>query len=258
MVNTILHKVGNTNRVLKYRDKNEEKTFITPWLAVYGPGFDEVKEKCSEMNSILVKSEVWKEEVDGGKKDILKVVAKRGPNLADVLFKRKRLALGSGSASGMLCTSICHSNQYLCCKIVSEQESVNINGRVAKSAGGTCSSNNVVYLMQCKICKDGYVGKTVETLRERMKGHRKAFYATLRNMDKINRIVVDDDNIVGLHLVKKHQKTKREDFSECYQVTILSKDITPGRIRIVEQSFIDKLHTIAPFGMNQNNSLSSF
>ena len=81
--------------------------------------------------------------------------------------------------------------------------------------------------MQCKICKDGYVGKTVETLRERMKGHRKAFYATLRNMDKINRIVVDDDNIVGLHLVKKHQKTKREDFSECYQVTILSKDITP-------------------------------
>ena len=77
-------------------------------------------------------------------------------------------------------------------------------------------------------------------------------------MDKINRVVVYDDNIVGLHLVKKHQKTKREDFSECYQVTILSKDITPGRIRIVEQSFIDKLHTIAPFGMNQNNSLSSF
>ena len=112
--------------------------------------------------------------------------------------------------------------------------------------------------MQCKICGDGYVGKTVETLRERMKGHRKAFYATLRNIHKINKIEADDDNIVGLHLVQKHHKTKREDFSESYEVTILSKDITPCRIRIVEQSFIDQLHTIAPFGMNQNNSLASF
>ena len=258
MVNTILHKVGNTNRVLQYRTKNDEKAFVTPWLAVYGPGFDEVKEKCSEMNSILIKSEVWKEEVDDGKKDIIKVVAKRGPNLADMLFKRKRLALGSGSVGGKVCTLSCPSNQCLCCKIVSEKETVNINGRVTKSAGGTCSSNNVVYLMQCKICGDGYVGKTVETLRERMKGHRKAFYATLRNIHKINKIEADDDNIVGLHLVQKHHKTKREDFSESYEVTILSKDITPCRIRIVEQSFIDQLHTIAPFGMNQNNSLASF
>ena len=119
------------------------------------------------------------------------------------------MALGSGSVGSKVCTLSCPSNQCLCCKIVSEKETVNINGRVTKSAGGTCSSNNVVYLMQCKICGDGYVDKTVETLRERMKGHRKAFNATLRNIHKINKIEADDDNIVGLYLVQKHHKTIR-------------------------------------------------
>ena len=257
MVNTILQKVGNFSRVLKYKDKSEDKTFITPWLTTYGPGFEEIKAKCAEMNSILITSEVWKEEANNARKDILKVVARRGPNLADMLFKRKRLALET-YCSGENRTRPCPNSQCLCCQIVSEREKVNINGRIVKSAGGTCSSNNVVYLMQCKICRDGYVGKTVETLRERMKGHRKAFYGTLRNAKNISSIEIDDTNIVGIHLVQKHQKTERDDFGRSYEVTILSKDITPCRIRIVEQSFIDTLHTIAPFGMNQNNSLASF
>ena len=226
---------------------------------MFGPGFGEVQEKCSEMNSILLKSEVWKDKVESGMKNILKVVPKRGPNLSDLLFRRKHLALGN-TCVGNQCTMPCANsrNQCLCCKVVSKKEKVNINGRSSKSAGGSCSSNNVVYLMQYKICGDGYVGKTVETLRDRIKGHRKSFYATLRNRDKINSIEVDDTNIVGLHLVQKHQKFLRDDFSPSYEVTILAKDITPSRIKIVEQSFIDKLNTIAPFGMNQINSLASF
>ena len=224
---------------------------------MYGPGFDEVEEKCAEMNSVLVRSEVWKERVDGGMKDILKVVPKRGPNLADMLFKRKRLAL-EGPLGGKEVTSPCSNKQCLCCRIVSQKESVKINGRVVKSAGGCCSTFNVVYLMQCKLCKEGYVGKTVENLRERIKGHRKAFYGTLRNLQNLDSIEIDDTNIVGIHLAKKHQKIAREDFNSSYEVTILRKDITPCHIRRVEQSYIDHLHTIAPFGMNEINSLGCF
>ena len=112
-------------------------------------------------NSILITSEVWKEEANNGRKDILKVVARRGPNLADMLFKRKRLALET-YCSGESRTRPCPNSQCLCCQIVSERERVNINGREIKSAGGTCSSNNVVYLMQCKICREGYVGKRLK------------------------------------------------------------------------------------------------
>ena len=139
----------------------------------------------------------------------MKVVARRGPNLADMLFKRKRLALET-YCSDENRTRPCPNSQCLCCQIVSEREKVNINGRVVKSAGGTCSSNNVVYLMQCKICGDGYVGKTVETLRERMKGHRKAFYGTLRNAKNISSIEIDDANIVGIHLVQNTRKLREK------------------------------------------------
>ncbi len=35
-----------------------------------------------------------------------------------------------------------------------------------------CCSNNVIYLMTCRICLKQYVGQTRQTLRERMNQHR--------------------------------------------------------------------------------------
>ena len=49
MVNKIVQEVGKFPRVLQYKDKSKEKSFVTPWIATYGPGFMEVKEKCVEM-----------------------------------------------------------------------------------------------------------------------------------------------------------------------------------------------------------------
>lgn len=207
------------------------------------------------MNTILQKSEVWKEEVNQGMKEIVKVVAKRGPNLTDKLFKRKRLALGNFCKGGTL---PCLKKQCMCCQMVAKKEQISIKGKIATSAGGNCSSNNVVYAIQCKLCKIAYVGKTVQKLRDRITGHRKAFYATSKNAENVSSLQKDDTNILGIHLVNSHQKSARNDFNSLYEVSILQKDISPSRIRIVEQMHIDKFNTLAPFGLNQNSSLDSF
>ena len=96
--------------------------------------------------------------------------------------------------------------------------------------------------------------KTVETLKDRMNSHRKSFYATLRQVEDIAKIETDDTNILGVHLIKKHQIQagdgfeKCKDFNKSYKVTILANNVTPSNIRILEQSFIDKLNILAPFG----------
>ena len=257
MVRDILGRIKIMPRILQYKERDKTKQFITPWLVMYGPGYEETVMKSKEMNSVLLKSNVWEKKVDAGLKDIVKVVTKRGPNLADMLFKRKRLALESFSEGGNI-TSPCTSQGCMCCKMVSKKVEVTTNGKRAKSAGGSCASRNVIYYMQCKQCQDGYVGKTVEHLKNRMNSHRKSFYANLRQAENISAVEIDDTNILGLHLITKHQKCSRSDFNKSYEVTILSDSVTPSSLRIVEQSFIDRLNTLAPFGLNQINSIQGF
>ena len=138
------------------------------------------------------------------------------------------------------------------------------NHRTAKGVGRSCVSKNVIYCMQCQLCQDGYVGKTVESLKECLNSHRKSFYATLRHVEDVEKIETDDTNILGVHLIKKHQITARDAFDKCkdfnksYKVSILADDVTPSNIRIIEQSFIGRLNTFAPFGLNQINSLPGF
>ena len=100
--------------------------------------------------------------------------------------------------------------------------------------------------------------------KDLMNSHRKSFYATLRQVEDIAKIETDDTNILGVHLIKKHQIQagdgfeKCKDFNKSYKVTILANNVTPSNIRILERSFIDKLNTLAPFGLNQINSLPGF
>ena len=264
-VNDALEKIKTMPRSLQYKEPDATKQFVTPWLVMYGPGYDEAVIKSKEMNDVLLKSDVWKEDVDAGLKDVVKVVAKRGPNLADMLFKRKRLALGSIYESESITKPCTNSNRgCMCCKMVSKKAEVRTNSKTAIGVGGCCFSRNVIYYMQCQLCQDGYVGKTVETLKDRMNSHRKSFYATLRQVEDIAKIETDDTNILGVHLIKKHQIQagdgfeKCKDFNKSYKVTILANNVTPSNIRILEQSFIDKLNTLAPFGLNQINSLPGF
>ena len=60
----------------------DNKDFITPWVVTYGPGFDETKKVAKTVNEMLTMSETWR---DKEVKNIIQVVARRAPNLKDLL-----------------------------------------------------------------------------------------------------------------------------------------------------------------------------
>ena len=63
----------------------------------YGPGYDEAKHLEHEVNELLLLSDTWK---DSGVQKIVKVVPRRAPNLKDILFKRKQIALNCSRNEG--------------------------------------------------------------------------------------------------------------------------------------------------------------
>ena len=134
------------------------------------------------------------------------------------------------------------------------------NDRTAKSAGGNCKSKCIIYAAQCKLCSinNTYTGKTVQEFHSRINGHRHSYYDIVRSYDLNGEdfsINIDDTNILGAHLLLRHTKSDKSDFNKYFSFTVL-KFVNPSTIRINEQSFIDSLHTLYPFGLNNINSIS--
>ena len=250
LLNSILDAVPNQPCSLEY-SKNDEKQFITPWVVTYGPGYDETKKVEKEVNELLSRSETWK---NTSQRKLVQVIPRRAPNLKSLLFKRKALALDPEQVYG---TVKCGSeNGCQTCSLVSNTVFHNSDIR---TVSGTCISWNVVYGFQCKLCKIRYVGKTTDTLRDRVNGHRSKFYQVLKHSG--NNITTgegmgdyDDEQILGAHLVHEHHLTNRTDFNKSYNVSILAHS-PPCTLRKTEQFWIDKLNTLRPFGLNQNSSV---
>ena len=68
---------------------------------------------------------------------------------------------------------------------------------------------------------------------------------------------VDDEQIVGAHLVNDHQLKYRSDFNKSYRIFILAL-CDPSYLRRTEQLWIDKLKTLRPFGLNQKDSVRDY
>ena len=184
----------------------------------------------------------------------MKVIPRKGPNLQSLLFRRKNLALCTPDSGGIGTKKKCRSNCKTCA-LVSNTEFLHHNTCAMKTVGGNCKSWNVVYCVQCKICKIKYVGKTVDPLHERINGHRHKYYDVLRHSDtaRVGR-EYDDEQILGAHLANEHGFKRRSDFNKSYKVFIMAH-CNPVSLRRTEQFWIDRLKTLRPYGLNQNNSV---
>ncbi len=136
------------------------------------------------------------------------------------------------------------------------------NKKSVKCKGVTCKSNNIIYVATCKLCtqNNAYTGKTVTTLRDRVNGHRSGYYDSSRKVKadpnfNIDFNEIDDEKILGAHLVAEHNKLEKDDFNSSYNFDIAAYS-NPGDIRIKEQFYIESLGTLTPFGLNQVNSLA--
>ena len=204
---------------------------------------------AKEVNELLSLSETWHDK-DVGK--VIQVVARRAPNLKDMLFRRRSFCVDPKRELG---TMNCGTTSCMCCNLVSKSPYLNHRNNMYKTAGGDCNSFNVVYSFQCKLCSILYVGKTVDTLRSRANGHRSKFYGILKSSPagKSNQ-VFDDEQIVGAHLVHDHGLKDKKAFNRSYRLFVLAY-CNPVCLRTTEQLWIDKLKTLHPFGLNQKSSV---
>ena len=256
LVDEMLEKVKGKPRVLEYKDKSAKDGDFCPttWITTYGEGFQEAKDKASELNKALALSSTW---IPIQPNRVIKVVPRRAPNLKDLLFKRKAIALDDSSLpkGTVPCTDKSikkRGAKCQCCQCVSGLDSIESNGVVVKTSGGNCKSSNIIYGASCTLCKSNnvYIGKTVQQLHDRVSGHRGSFYTVLESDD----IKVDDGNILGYHLFSVHNLTDRKDFNKTYKFDIIAH-ATPSTIRILEQFYINKLGSRTPFGLNQIDSI---
>ena len=101
---------------------------------------------------------------------------KTGSSIRDRLGKGKNLAIGNRYGA----TLPCKEKNCMCCKMVSSDLTRTVNGKTVKSAHGTCSTYNIIYLITCKQCSKAYTGRSVRPLKTRIGEHRRAFYKICR------------------------------------------------------------------------------
>ena len=103
------------------------------------------------------------------------------------------------------------------------------------------------------------MGKTINPLRVRVNGHRSRFYDLAHKfkgqISAINMVEIDDEKILGAHLVVDHNKFDKHDFNNAYNFDILTFSRSQD-LRVREQYFIETLNTLTPFGLNQVNSVT--
>lgn len=119
-----------------------------------------------------------------------------------------------------------------CCRVMSRKERV--YGKDGKSystaTNTTCDTESVIYLLECSSCPQGrYVGQTKRSIKNRMAGHRAANQH--KNLPLYN-----------------HYRKRDHSFADA-RVTILEKT-TPSNLLDCELSWMHRLGTILPYGLN--------
>ena len=104
------------------------------------------------------------------------VSEKRNPNIADLLFLKKRFT-EAPSVDTRLIKFPCHKLCQGCPLMMTERLLVldDVHEIRIKPKEGSCKLDNVIYIAKCLECGDFYIGHTINKLRDRCSGHRADF-----------------------------------------------------------------------------------
>ena len=181
------------------------------------------------------------------KTKLFQLVERTGSSLRNKLVKNKHMALGKHGT-----TVPCNHRNCQCCRIITTENKVNINGIFARPSWGNCATYNVIYCFVCILCAKGYVGRTTQQVNSRTAEHRRDFYNMLKNISNAltNEIYRQDDKYsLGLHLIEDHGCCNNTDFDASYKLFILDT-CSPRKLEQNEHKFIQTLRTLKPHGLN--------
>ena len=140
-------------------------------------------------------------------------------------------------------TEACNSNYCYTCPFINTHPLVDSNSTGSmfiSNATGTCASNNVVYMIECKKCGMQYIGETTQTLRQRFTQHRNNIIG-----GKNKTPLVRHFNSPG-HSINDVSIKILEKFNNSHDIknTLLQYELL----------WIKVLNTAFPFGMNDKIS----
>ena len=175
------------------------------------------------------------------------MMAFRRPKNLQHYLVRAKLRPVSNSDRGTKGTMHCKSNRCDVCNYVAPtssftshttKRSYNINYQL------DCNSNNVVYLITCKVCGLQYVGSTSTKFRLRFNNHKSRLRAHSRkcNIDKES-----DD------FVYKHFHGPRHHGLRDVSVQIIDKVHNNEKLFIKEGKWAYRLQTLKPEGLNDSD-----
>ena len=260
LLNGVFDDVVKRQRNLSYQPKSSSPPFDVAWIATFGAGSPAISKIVKNTNSILQSSPAWRDVPKP-----ISVVNRRDRNIGDIVLGRKKFALagkGVNRGSTARCTPLGASSVGAPCQSCNMMAGVSsirshVSGRCFKTDGGNCKSRNVVYCAQCTDCSLQYVGQTTQELRARINNHRAASSGSKHYRKGIGcssgRVVQDldsDDKALVDHMVSVHGNN---NFNAMYRFTVCEKDVSPRSLDFAEQSWIAKLQTMRPEGINIAN-----
>ena len=168
--------VINRKRTLHYTKKSEAP-FPVVWVQTLGPATPKIQELIKKANMTLKLSPHWR-----NVERPLGIVSRRGKNLGDLLFKRKKFSLNYEKNIKYKGTVRCTPEDQPSkqgrpcqgCQLMSGSVTIKskVTGKVYVVDGGNCKTTRIVYCMECILCELQYVGQTVNDPRTRCGGHR--------------------------------------------------------------------------------------
>ena len=180
-------------------------------------------------------------------------VNKTAATLGNLFSNLKFVSLGKKHGISKPCT------QPRCktCHLMSGKEEItNCKNQTFKTGLGNCKTKNCIYCANCKLCGKPYVGKSTQAEHSRIRGHRTDMKKYMNNPQVADNDEGNDKDrySLAIHLHREHGIQSIQGLDDYYEFTLLEK-CTPKSIDLKEHTWIQRMKSLAPFGLNLNSPL---
>ena len=243
MVRLRVQRAGAVPREIALTPRRRENGNRIPFVVSYHPCLPNIGGILRELQPVLESSERCKQAF----KDLPVMAFRRPKSLKDYLVRarlkpadsgvREQGTVKCGNKRCMICKEHLKIGQSFTSKKTNKSYSINYHL--------DCNSENVVYLLSCRVCNLQYVGSTITSFRLRFNNHK----SRIATHSKASRAYKDMDDPLYKHFCSAgHQGVKD------VEVTLIDRvNGNECDLREKEGQWAYRLKTLTPDGLNTND-----